>query len=253
MSVDPQRNKTVLTVLAHPDDAEILCGGVLLKLADRGFDIHIATMTPGDCGSAELGPERIAEIRRREGAAAAEKVGGTYHCLESRDLFVCFDETHIRRTIDLMRKVNPAIVITHPRHDYMLDHEQTHLIARHATFAFPIPNASKLPPPENAAIPYLYYCDPIEGLDPYTGEPVSPDCLLDVGEVIDRKADMLARHASQREWLRSHHGMDEYLEAMKRHAARRGEEAGVEYAEAFQRHKGHPYPSDDALTRLLAS
>ena len=40
---------------------------------------------------------------------------------------------------------------------------------------------------------------------------------------IDRKAEMLACHASQRDWLRAHHGMDEYIEAMKRHGAMRGE------------------------------
>jgi len=33
---------------------------------------------------------------------------------------------------------------------------------------------------------------------------------------IDRKIEMLACYTSQREWLRSHHGMDEYIEAIKR-------------------------------------
>ena len=58
---------------------------------------------------------------------------------------------------------------------------------------------------------------------------------------------MLACHASQREWLRAHHGMDEYLEAVKRHDAARGSCSGVAYAEAFVQHRGHAYPHDDLL------
>src|SRR5690349_9372067 len=40
-----------LTFLAHPDDAEILCGGTLVRLAAAGWNIHIATATAGDCGT----------------------------------------------------------------------------------------------------------------------------------------------------------------------------------------------------------
>ena len=62
--------KVVLGVFAHPDDAEFLCAGTLLRLArERGWQVHIATMTPGDCGSAELPPGEISRIRRAEGAA----------------------------------------------------------------------------------------------------------------------------------------------------------------------------------------
>ena len=60
--------------------------------------------------------------------------------------------------------------------------------------------------------------------------------------MIDTKAAMLACHASQREWLAAHHGMDEYIEAMKRHGRHRGGQAGVAYAEAFVQHRGHAYP-----------
>ncbi len=59
-----KNDKTVLSLLAHPDDAEFMCAGTLALLHDRGWDIHIATMTPGDCGSAELGREEISRIRR---------------------------------------------------------------------------------------------------------------------------------------------------------------------------------------------
>jgi hypothetical protein len=63
---------------------------------------------------------------------------------------------------------------------------------------------------------------------------------------------MLACHASQRDWLRAHHGMDEYVEAMKRHSAGRGKQMGVAYAEAFVQHRGHPFPQSDLLTEVMA-
>ena len=47
--------RSVVAVLAHPDDAEFLCVGTLIRLREEhGFEVHIATMTPGDCGSTEL-------------------------------------------------------------------------------------------------------------------------------------------------------------------------------------------------------
>jgi LmbE family N-acetylglucosaminyl deacetylase len=156
----------------------------------------------------------------------------------------------MRKAVDLVREIAPGILLTHPRHDYMLDHEQVHLLARAAAFSYPIPNASDLPLVPGSAIPWLYYCDPVDGRDPYTGQRVTPTTLVDITGQLDGKADMLACHASQREWLRAHHGLDEYLEAMKRLAAERGRLAGVPYAEAFVQHRGHPFPQRDLLAEM---
>ncbi|MEM9660297.1 MAG: PIG-L deacetylase family protein [Planctomycetota bacterium] len=250
MTTAPHR-KVVLAFFAHPDDAEFLCAGALIRLADAGWDVHIATATAGDGGSATLRPEEIAAIRRAEAADSADKLGAVYHCLEEPDVQVVFDRTTNRKAIDLFRRIGPSLVITHPRRDYMLDHEQVHLLARSAAFGYPIPNASTLPVIEGSSVPWLYYADPVEGNDPYTGRPVEPTFLLDVSSVFDRKIEMLACHASQREWLRSHHGMDEYLDAMKRHAAFRGRELGVGQAEAFIQHAGHPFPQSNLLLEIL--
>lgn len=251
MSIQKQHTKTALSFLAHPDDAEILCAGTLIRLADAGWEIHIATATPGDCGSATKPADEIAAIRREEAATAAARIGARYHCLEERDLNVFFNQTVNRKAIDLLREIAPTLVFTHPQHDYMLDHEQVHLIARNATFSFPIPNASKLPLMIGSTVPWLYYCDPLEANDPYTGERIQPSTRVDISDVMLRKTEMLTCHASQREWLRSHHGMDEYVQAMKLHNSVRGQEFGVTFAEAFVQHRGHAYPQTDLLTELL--
>src|SRR5579862_355693 len=95
----------VLSLLAHPDDAEMLCAGALIQLKDLGWEVHIASMTPGDCGSRELPPAEISRVRREEARQAAASIGATYHCAESADLLVCFDPEQIRRTIELVRSV----------------------------------------------------------------------------------------------------------------------------------------------------
>lgn len=243
--------QVVLCFMAHPDDAEILCGGVLIRLGKLGWDVHIATVAAGDCGSDKLGPDEIAAVRKQEGIDAAQSIGGTYHTLAEPDVNVVFNQATNRKAIDLFRQINPTLVITHPREDYMLDHEQTHLLARSAAFSFPIPNASPLSLPAGAHIPHLYYADPVEGRDPYSGQMVTPTTVIDVSHVIDEKAAMLACHASQRDWLRAHHGIDEYLEAMKRHGEHRGSLIGVDYAEAFCQHLGHAFPANDLLAELL--
>lgn len=250
MTASPAR-RVALTLLAHPDDAEILCAGTLIRLADAGWEIHIATVAAGDCGSATLPRDQIAAVRHGEGTAAAAKINATYHCLEEPDIQVVFDKATNRKVIDLMRRVAPTLLFSHPRHDYMLDHEQVHLLARASAFSYSIPNASTLPLLPGSAIPWLYYCDPIEGCDPYTLAAVTPTRYIDISAQIERKVEMLACHASQRDWLRSHHGMDEYIDAMRRFSGQRGAETGVAFAEAFVQHRGHPFPQSDLLGQLL--
>src|SRR5262249_30655736 len=158
----------VLSVLAHPDDAEFLCAGALLRLRrEHGWDVHIASMTAGDCGSVEKPPEEISHIRQAEGRRAAQLLDGTYHCLEGRDLLIFYDEPTLTKVVRLLRRVRPALVLTHSPADYMLDHEMTSTLTRAAVFNAPIPNfeyGAPLPPPLEH-IPHLYYCDPIEGKD----------------------------------------------------------------------------------------
>jgi len=247
--------KTILSVLAHPDDAEFLVGGTLIRLKqEHGFDVHIASMTPGDCGSASHDAETISRIRRAEGAAAAALLGATYHCLEERDLLVVYCERALEKVTRLLRQVQPTIVLTHSPADYMLDHEMTSTTTRAATFAGPVPNFLAGRGAERVLdhIPHLYYCDPTEGKD-LLGRDVLPGIRIDISTVIEKKAEMLAAHASQREWLLKHHGMDHYVQSMRDWSAKRGRECGVAFAEGFRQHLGHSYPQDNALGQLLGS
>jgi LmbE family N-acetylglucosaminyl deacetylase len=242
----PLGQMTVLAFMAHPDDAEISCGGTLLRLAEAGCEIHIATAAAGNWGTTSETCWAIAHRRMLEAGNAAATIGGKYHCIDECDGLIVYDKPSIRKTIDLFRQVAPSLVFLPAPRDYMVDHEMASLLGRAASFVYGVPNASGFPLLPKSRVPYLYYCDPMEGIDPL-GHPITPTTYIDISAQLDRKAEALACHVSQREWLRAYHGMDEYIDSMKRHAAMRGQQAGVAAAEAFVQHRGHAYPKDDIL------
>jgi LmbE family N-acetylglucosaminyl deacetylase len=243
----------VLALHAHPDDVEFQCAGTLALLAEAGGAVTIATMTPGDCGSAELDAEAIAAIRRDEARAAAALIGADYLCLEFRDLAIFNDDEARRRVTEALRRSRPEVILTAPPIDYIADHEMTSLLVRDACFAASCPNYTTRqwePAPPLRKIPHLYFVDPLEGRD-RQGQPVSAEFLVDVSRVFEAKRRMLACHASQRNWLLRQHGIDEYLEMQARWGAQRGAEIGVAQAEGFRQYRGHPYPQDNLLLHLL--
>ncbi len=243
----------VLALHAHPDDIEFQCAGTLALLGEAGCDLTLATMTPGDCGSVEHDAEAISTIRRAEAKQAAELIGARYICLEFRDLAVFNDDESRRRVTEFLRRVRPDLILTAPPVDYLCDHEMTNLLVRDACFIAPIPNYVTRqwePAPALEKIPHLYYVDPIEGSD-RDGKPQQPDFHVDISRVFEIKRQMLACHASQRNWLLRQHGIDEYLDSQAKWGAHRGKEIGVPQAEAFRQYLGHAYPHDNLLLKLL--
>lgn len=241
--------------MAHPDDVEFTCAGTLARLKNEaGCEIVIATATSGDCGSVRHRPEEIARIRHAEAVAAARILDAEYYCAGCMDVFILYDDPTLRRVVEIIRKARPDIVITNPPVDYMVDHEMCSKLVRSASFIAGAPNLLTHDPDPalpTKGVPHLYYTDPTELKDPFSGQPVTPDLLVDITPVLGTKEKMLACHASQREWLREHHGMDEYIEMMKRSGAQRGESINKPYAEGFRMHHGHPYPQNDIIAELL--
>ncbi|MFG0286962.1 MAG: PIG-L deacetylase family protein [Rhodopirellula sp. JB044] len=243
-------HRVALALMAHPDDAEISCGGTLIRLRQAGWEVHIATVTSGDCGSQEYGPEETAKIRREEGVRAAHMIGATFHTLGEPDGRLVYDRQSLQKTIDLFRRIAPSLVITMPLSDYHADHEITGQLGRAASFVYAAPNASTEPLLEGSSVPHLYYTDGHGGTD-RLGDCVEPSTYVDISEQIDGKIEMLACHASQSEWLRSHNGISEYLSATREHSVARGEDVHVAAAEAFVQHRGHGHPNNDLLSELF--
>jgi LmbE family N-acetylglucosaminyl deacetylase len=245
-------DKTVLSIGAHPDDAEFMCAGTLALLRRRGWQVHIATLAPGDCGTVQYSREEISRIRKGESAQAAALLDGKYHCLECGDIFIMYDRPTLLKAIELVRQVRPRIVLTLSPADYMVDHETASRLAQTACFCCGVVNVETPGAEPFEPIPYLYYADPVEGKDKLGAE-IKPAMIVDISSVMDIKEKMLCCHESQRDWLFKHHGMDEYVNMMKAFGAQRGQEIGCEFAEGFRQHLGHAYPQDNILKNELGS
>lgn len=99
----------VLAVAAHPDDAELGCGGTLLKLKNQGKRVAIVDLTRG-----ELGTRGTPEIRQREAAEAARILGLQFRAnLELEDGNIVPDKESRLKLVSLLRQCRPRLVITH--------------------------------------------------------------------------------------------------------------------------------------------
>lgn len=241
--------KIVLGIFAHPDDAEFVCTGTLSLLKNAGWKVHIATLAPGDKGTAEYNREDIKRIRKAEAADAAKLLDADYHCLDFEDVYIMYDRESVNRTTSLIRKIRPSLVFTHSPNDYMVDHEMTSKIVQTACFSTGIMNL-EIPETPFEPVPFLYYCDSMEAKD-ILGRPIDASMYANVTSEIPKKEKMLTCHASQRNWLLTHHKMDEYVLSMKRFGEQRGKKINVGYAEGFRQHLGHGYPQHNVLKELL--
>ncbi len=82
--------KTLLAVLAHPDDESFGMGGTLAFYARQGVDVHLVCATGGEAGTIDpehmLGFASAAELRESELRCAADKLGlKDVHLLGYRD------------------------------------------------------------------------------------------------------------------------------------------------------------------------
>ncbi len=250
---DAKRAPRLLAAMAHPDDAEILVGGTLFQLKARGWELGILTMTSGDCGSATHTREEISRIRYQEAEEAAALLGADYQCAGMMDIEVFANTNSVRRVVEALRRFAPDVVLTHSPVDYMVDHEETSRIVRSAVFTASVPlyqTHQIAPATAMATTPALYYADPVEGVDAM-GQRIRPQFFVNIEDTMEQKLAMLACHRSQRDWLRAHHGMDEYLEQVRRWGARFGADCGAAFAEGFRQHLGHGYPHEPILQRAL--
>ena len=243
----------VLAIAAHPDDVEFMMAGTLTRLKGLGWEVCIATIGNGDCGSAVLGRGEIARVRAGECRKSAAVLGAQFRCVGIADVRIFVNDESLMSVVETLRWARPDIVLTQPLDDYMGDHEYAGALVRHACFAAPMPNyatGAAEPLPVVDRVPHLYYADPM-GLTDIFGRDVSPQFVVDITSTIAVKREMLKCHVSQRDWLLKQHGMDEYVMEMERQSRKRGALIGAEFAEGFRQHLGHGYPQDNLLYELL--
>jgi LmbE family N-acetylglucosaminyl deacetylase len=195
----------VLTIGAHPDDAEFGAGATLARWAAGGTDVTMCVVTDGSKGSWDPSEDTAALVARRrvEQQAAAHVLGVT--------TVVHLDHVdgELEATMDLRREIarqirahRPEVVMSHdPWQRYQLhpDHRATGLAAVDGVVDAREPLAlrgEELPAHRPAAL-LLWSAD-----EPDHAEPVEPEWFA-------RKVEALLCHASQAQTTMADAGADE--------------------------------------------
>ncbi len=108
----------ILVLAAHPDDAELGCGGTLAKHVALGNTVGVIDFTRG-----ELGTRGTIETRDEEAKNSASILGLTVReNLNLKDGFFHNDESHQKEVIRIIRKYQPDIVLANAIYDRHPDH-----------------------------------------------------------------------------------------------------------------------------------
>jgi LmbE family N-acetylglucosaminyl deacetylase len=243
-----------MAIGAHPDDIEFMMAGTLLRLKQAGAEIHMWNLANGCCGSMTLGRAETERVRQAEAAAAADEAGATLHRPIADDLAVFYEPALLAKVTAVIRQVRPNILLVPSPQDYMEDHANTCRLAVTAAFARGVPNYAGDPPtPPYFADVALYHAQPY-GLHDSLRQPITPTHFVDVSPVMPRKQTMLARHASQKDWLDASQGIGAYVQEMDAMCRQVGAQSGrFAYAEGWRLHSHLGFgPKDfDPLRDLL--
>ena len=215
-------------VVAHPDDADIFCGGTLAKHADRGDSVTVVYMTRGEYGGFDTTEAEVADTRETEAEAAAEQLGAETDFLGFEDGRITYSMKNRLRLVEAIRKHQPDVILTHFGDDMHPDHRTTSKLVTDAYYmsSLPLLETDNGPwEPDN-----IYYF----------GKPTSsfePEVYIDITEQQSTKEAAVLEHESQVEWLEEHGGVDaefgEIVEDMRAQARVLGRTRGAKFAEGF--------------------
>lgn len=245
-----------LAAVAHPDDIEFSIAGTLLLLQSAGAEIHVWNLANGCLGTVQHDRAEIARIRWEETRASARVAGATAHPPLFDDLAIFYDAPSIARVSAVIRTVQPTIILTHPIVDYMEDHQNTARLVVTAVFSRGMRNHVTDPVRPTYEAPAAVYHALPHGLRGPTGERPVPSHFVDIERVFPRKREMLAQHASQKEWLDVSQGFDAYLAEMERLGRDVGRLSGrFSLAEGFTQHShlGFSPAGWDPLREMLGA
>lgn len=244
----------ILCIAAHPDDAELHCGGTLLATAAQGGTFAICDLTAGERGtrgSAETRREETAEACRRLGLQSSRRVN-----VGMPDGSIRITEENIARLVTTIRHYAPSILLIPSAEDRHPDHGNAHRLAREAWFNAGLP-AVRTTREETEQEPHrppvlLYYDHAWER---------EPDVIVDISQQIDRKLDALAAYGTQfqvpgrepeqsdTEGPATFISGPEFITYMIARMRRYGFMIGREYGEAFH-HPTSPIPLKDIRTLI---
>jgi len=175
----------LLAVVAHPDDAELLCAGALIRSADHGHRSGVLDLTAGEAGSFGTASARAEETNLATallGLAERRNAG-----LPDGRLL---NNPASRLTVaGLLRELRPRVVITHWPEARHPDHRAASELVRDACFVAGMRNAGLEGEPHRP-FKLLYALA-------YQEHAPQPTLVVDVTEQMDRKLDSIFAYASQ--------------------------------------------------------
>jgi LmbE family N-acetylglucosaminyl deacetylase len=223
----PQR---VLAVYAHPDDADVSCGGTMARWASEGASVRVVVCAKGDKGSsdpsvdpAELTTRRASEVDRAMAALGVE----AHHLLGHADGELVNGPELREELVSLVRSVRPDVVVCPDPTAVFFGggyvNHRDHRVVGWATLDV-VGHEARSP---------HYFPDagtPHRVEEVWLSGSLEPDTWVDISATLDAKTEALRAHESQvaeaGEWLRTF--VHERAEEAGRHA-------GVRFAEGFRR------------------
>ena len=247
--------KSVLAIAAHPDDIEFVMAGTLLRLAEKGWELHYFNIANGAYGSMTQGPHDCAATRLQEAQNAAKTLGARFYPPICDDMNVFYSPDLLAKVVAVVRQAAPSVVLTHSPVDYMEDHQNACRLAVSAAFVRGMPNMTSQPPqPPCSGSVTLYHAQPHGNRTPL-GEIVYPKYIVDITRQMEKKTELLRCHVSQESWLDSTQKMSSYAMTMWD----LGREVGTmsqqfEFGEGWRRHLhlGLGEPDFDPLVAELS-
>ena len=180
----------VIVFGAHPDDCDLVAGGIAIKYVRMGHKVKFVSMTNGDAGHQSMGGGALAKRRIAEAQEAGRRFGVEYTVLDNHDGELMPTLENRLKVIREIRNWKADIVITHPMNDYHPDHRYTSMLVQDASFMVIVPNvAPDTPPLKNN--PVFFYPNSTE-----------PDIAVDIDKETSQKIYAASAHESQFfEWL----------------------------------------------------
>ena len=176
----------LLAISPHPDDVELHCGGLLLKMSQKGHATGIVDLTAG-----EMSTRGTAEDRVRETADASAILGlAARENLAIPDARVAVTDEQKLAVIRVIRKYRPRILLLPSRVTRHPDHGHTSELTREAAF---LAGLEKIDTEQEAYRPQqlIYY------FTHYTYRDQPPSFVVDVSDQYQQKLEAIRAYRSQ--------------------------------------------------------
>jgi LmbE family N-acetylglucosaminyl deacetylase len=198
----------MMPVMAHPDDAEIWCGGTLILHAEKGDEVRICILSYAEDST-----------RGKQAREGAKRMGCGVEFLGLEDAAIRDSvkvADQLRRSLDSFR---PDTIITHWYDDTHPDHEAAFRLLRRALLRDLLIN----PIDDAQEFPRIFCCDTYNSIGLHG--PFRPDRFVDITSVWEKKIGAINAHESE--------PIPFFLDMINRQCLVHGKTAGTKRAEGF--------------------